>query len=358
MTLRCAILLLSITAATTAAEPLYVETDGLVVIEIESVPPTPGWAAQKKEAGFTGRGYYTWTGGNSYGGPGGQKPLVYKILITKAGTYQFRTRNFHAHARRDLGNDAWVRMDAGAWVKCFSSQDKKWTWHNRFEPSHGKFAAPEYELSTGWHLLQIAGRSHGFSIDRIHLFLKGSKGSEDHTRSETRGLPRTLKLKATPAAAKAWDDGQLGKAMILLADAKGDAEAQQGVDQLKRYAVEQQQRLDNLKSQDSVAAVVLLRRLAKAYAGSDVGRQFSVKVKEWAAEPAYKKELAAGKILRVMQQNAARLPKSGSIKDRKFVQRYRQPLSVLAQGLKKLAKSYETTKAYGAGQAIAARYGL
>ncbi len=340
-----------------AAEPLYVETDGVVVIEIESVPPSPGWKAEKKQDGYTGKGYYTWLGANSYGGPGLQKPLTFRMLITKAGTYQFRTRNYHAHARRDLANDAWVRMDDGPWVKCFSSQDKKWTWANRFEPSHGKFAPPEYELTSGWHVLQIAGRSHGFSIDRIHLYASGLKGAEDHTRGETRGFPRTLDLKEAPQVAQAWDDGQLGKALAAALKAEGE-EAKQAVQMLRDHAAEQMQRIENLKSEDVVGAVTLLKRLSVAYVGSEQGKTFSARLKAWSSDGAYRKELAAQKILQIMQKQAKFLPDKGDVSNRQFAQRYRQPLMVLAQGLKKLSKTYSQTKAYGQAQTLAGRYGL
>jgi len=88
----CALLLLA-PAFAASGQGLYVETDGLVAIEIESHPPTKGWVKETAVDGFTGAAYYRWDGGNRYGGASGDS-LAFRILIITPGTYQFRYRTY------------------------------------------------------------------------------------------------------------------------------------------------------------------------------------------------------------------------------------------------------------------------
>jgi hypothetical protein len=98
--------------------------------------------------------------------------LTYKIKITNAGLYYFRWHNYHNYpADNTLENDSWLKVDNGPWVKCFQNSGNAgyWNWVCKLEPSHGVFKDANYNLTAGYHTIQISGRSYRHSIDRFHL---------------------------------------------------------------------------------------------------------------------------------------------------------------------------------------------
>ena len=162
----------------------FLEEGGIVVIEVESVDAVEHWVGETGLAGYTGPGYYTWSGENRFGGPSGPS-LVYPLQISAAGRYQMRIRNRHDFQDSTEENDVWARMDGGAWTKVFSSQRGEWTWRSNFDLSEHDKPPASYELAAGPHTLELSGRSHGFSIDRIHLFIEGHPRSTDETLPES-----------------------------------------------------------------------------------------------------------------------------------------------------------------------------
>jgi hypothetical protein len=168
-----------------AGIPVYEEQAGRVIMEIESHRPTGAWAPERKFEGYTGAGYYTWRGPNSFRSPGGGV-LTYVFEIKTPGTYQLRIRNRHDFHDSTEQNDCFTRMDGGKWVKTFSSKRGEWTFRSNHEHGHSNKPPASYELKAGRHILQLSGRSQGFSIDRIHLYRPGDRGAEDASLPETR----------------------------------------------------------------------------------------------------------------------------------------------------------------------------
>jgi hypothetical protein len=154
-------------------------------MEVESHPPTGAWAPERKLEGYTGAGYYTWRGPNSFRSPGGGM-LTYVFQIKTPGTYQLRIRNRHDFHDSTEQNDCFTRMDGGKWVKTFSSKRGEWNFRSNHEHGHSSKPPASYELKAGRHVLQLSGRSQGFSIDRIHLYRQGDRGAEDASLPETR----------------------------------------------------------------------------------------------------------------------------------------------------------------------------
>ncbi|MFO8012778.1 MAG: hypothetical protein R6X20_05665 [Phycisphaerae bacterium] len=177
--LACLVLTAAATAAAAAGPsvpesvPVFEEKGGVIVIEVESCRPQGNWKAEKDLKGFTGKGYYTWRGGNLFRTPG-KGVLVYPVRVAEDGKYHLAIRNRHDFHDSTEENDCWTRIDEGKWLKTFSPQRGKWTWGTRHEHRHSKKIPAFYELKAGLHLLQIAGRSKGFSIDRIHLYRDGA----------------------------------------------------------------------------------------------------------------------------------------------------------------------------------------
>jgi hypothetical protein len=155
----------------------YQEQNGLVVFEVESTPPIEYWTAETDLAGFTGDSYYTWRGPEYFTTPG-VAPLAYQIMINTPGLYYFRLHNRHDYPDPSQQNDLFAQMDNSGWIKTFSSPGGVWTWTTAFD--HHTFQGnAEYQLGAGLHTLQLSARSHGFSIDRITLYLPGVANGED-----------------------------------------------------------------------------------------------------------------------------------------------------------------------------------
>ena len=180
--------------------PVFEARDGVIVIEVESCKPQGDWKPEKDLKGFTGKGYYTWRGGDSFRTPGKGK-LMYVVRVPEDGTYQMAIHNRHDFQDSTLENDCWTRMDEGKWLKTFSSKRGEWTWHTRHEHSHSKKIPASYELTAGVHLFQMSGRSKGFSIDRVHLYRDGVKDALNPKRPETRSGAAAGAAKPAPPAA-------------------------------------------------------------------------------------------------------------------------------------------------------------
>jgi hypothetical protein len=194
-------------AAVSAGLPLYEEQAGRVVMEVEPHPPTGAWAPERKLEGHTGAGYYTWRGPNSFRSPD-SGVLTYVFQIKTPGTYQLRIRNRHDFHDSTEQNDCFTRMDGGTWVKTFSSKRGEWNFRSNHEHGHSQKPPASYEFKAGRHVLQLSGRSQGFSIDRIHLYRQGDRGAEDASLPETRapataaGQP-SRQSRTTPATSTA-----------------------------------------------------------------------------------------------------------------------------------------------------------
>ncbi|MEL7532692.1 MAG: T9SS type A sorting domain-containing protein [Bacteroidota bacterium] len=182
-----------------AQEPyLFEEQNGLVVIESTSVPEFSSWNKDTSFAGFTGADYLRYEGSNLYNDPGHSR-LVYKVQISKTGTYrlQWRSRITAGTSNTDH-NDSWLRLPdassfyaqkpnstlyphgsgqapnpAGAgkqgWFKVYQNVLDNWTW-NTSTSDHDPHSIYARFDSVGVYTIEVAGRSFGHSIDRIVLY--------------------------------------------------------------------------------------------------------------------------------------------------------------------------------------------
>ena len=97
--------------------------------------------------------------------------LTYTIQITRAGEYRFAIRNYHDDPDSTESNDCWLNVANNGWVKVYSWYVNRWTFQTNMDLGHGDtLRPPVYQLGVGTHTVQISGRSHGYSIDRIHAF--------------------------------------------------------------------------------------------------------------------------------------------------------------------------------------------
>lgn len=180
---------------------LFVEKEGIVVMEAESVAPVNGWKKMTSPAGFHGSAFYMWDGSDNFSNPG-VGTMEFKFKINNPGTYHFRWHNKIMHGTVNTeSNDTWMKIlgaddffsktgssvkypnggmfkqsntivkgtSMSGWMKVYSSGTIDWTWSSRTsdgEPHeiYATFNKP------GVYTLQISGRSRYHAIDRIVLF--------------------------------------------------------------------------------------------------------------------------------------------------------------------------------------------
>lgn len=164
---------------------VWQETDGYIVCETEAIDHHPHWQLKKSPEGYSGDGYLLWQGPNytrSIEDLGGnddyifvrQGPregwLIIRVMVENPGTYRLDVRNIHN--REDGDNDAWItylgyRPDAENPIKRLGDSHKDgkgFTWLD--------WGIRPFELKKGMNELYIGGRSIGFGVDRVALYLE------------------------------------------------------------------------------------------------------------------------------------------------------------------------------------------
>tara|TARA_R110002096_G_scaffold239101_1_gene430754 strand:- start:123416 stop:124228 length:813 start_codon:yes stop_codon:yes gene_type:complete len=227
--------------ANTSEGSTFTEDDGYVVMEMEStaVPAGHEWQLEDDLSGYTGDGFYRFTGNNICSGPA-SSPLRYDFTTTSETRFELRLRAAKiAHCvagepqengqcseddrtcdslgepndggcgtsqciRTDISNDAFIYIETadgeyvsfvdqpantiGEGVKLFGGQVNSWGWTGvkALDPGGPKLDA-HWDLSPGRYSLVIQGRSAHFRIDRIALFdsVSGTIDGLDE-RAETR----------------------------------------------------------------------------------------------------------------------------------------------------------------------------
>ena len=168
------VLSLLLAAAPVSAAGVFVEQNGLVVVEVESEAPLSPWMSETALNGFTGSAYYRMDGNTVQGGsPNGR--LSYFIRIENPGTYHLRIHSNKTDPDSTWANDCYTRLVGhadyqGEDTKTYmSGASNQWSWNTMHEWD-GQHLQPDYSLSAGVHELQISGRSKNYHADRFVLF--------------------------------------------------------------------------------------------------------------------------------------------------------------------------------------------
>ncbi len=214
--LSSAIILLTAIQSLTAADPVYVESNGLIVIEAERAflmgdTSKSGFELRTELNGYSGEGYLFWNAGNRYSAPGSDI-LRYRLFIETPGRYELSMHvSSKGAAKHDLNNDCWLRMDDDKWYKTFQSSTEGWRWGGSFDHHAEGMPRAYYQLSAGEHVLHLTGRSQGFHIDRIHLYRDTRKSdAKSLSLRETNNIPVPPKSLSNEKIKQAWFAGQLG----------------------------------------------------------------------------------------------------------------------------------------------------
>ncbi|MGF1557553.1 MAG: hypothetical protein ACFCUL_00510 [Flavobacteriaceae bacterium] len=188
------------TPCNNAADFVFNEKDGLVLVEFEKTNFSGNWKLKNAGNQHTGEGYLVWEGAQYFNTPG-NGILTYNIKIENPGTYQFMW-----HTAITLGNDGtehndtWLRFDdaddyygvkvngtsvvypagrgkspnpkgasSDGWFKVYRSGnlDYKWQALTSDHDAHAIFV--EFD-SPGTYLMEVSARSTGHAIDKFVLF--------------------------------------------------------------------------------------------------------------------------------------------------------------------------------------------
>ncbi len=186
---------------------VFVEANGALVIEAESIGYSEKWQVEGEVPGHSGEGYLVWRGGDFFNDPG-HGYIAVDIEINTPGLYQFKWRSKIGEGDNFTEfNDTWLRFrgvsafyaqkeggekvyahGSGAspnpegsgkdgWMKIYLTGSTDWTWStNTYDNDPHKvwvsFAEP------GRYRMELSARSAGHLIDRIALIREGVSGAE------------------------------------------------------------------------------------------------------------------------------------------------------------------------------------
>jgi hypothetical protein len=179
----------------------FIESNGVVVMEVESVPAATGWESRTNIAGYKGSAFYYWNGGNKT--VGGSGTLTYKFKITTAGNYELRIRSRIAEGTSATdANDTYIWFPTGTnvanewaisgWTKFYQNQLNAWSWSTNTKDNDPRLI--RVYLSAGEHEFKLSGRSQGHALDRIVIYKYDSNTFTDAqfdalSPSSTSGTP-------------------------------------------------------------------------------------------------------------------------------------------------------------------------
>jgi len=178
----CVIVAVYAVSATAMAQSRFQENDGLLVIDVESVPAAGQWSAETSLPDFLGRSYYIWRGDNNFNpARAGQGTMRFNFRIENPGNYRLRWRS--RIGKGNLGseyNDSWVRFPTGrnvpgehginGWTKIYQGQLNRWSWDS-WTVDFNPMAIRQF-FGRGDHFFEISGRSTGHALDRVVLHME------------------------------------------------------------------------------------------------------------------------------------------------------------------------------------------
>jgi len=157
--------------------PVFGETGGVLVVEIESFPldrfPGMDWVEETNYPGFTGDSYFTDLSLFDDEFPPyfyTFRPIYY-FDITKAGSYTLELRHRHASADPDVQNMVWVRVDNADWRKTVSENSVlAWVFDTLQLDELDVPMANTYTFAAGRHFIEISEGLISNSLDRLHFY--------------------------------------------------------------------------------------------------------------------------------------------------------------------------------------------
>lgn len=135
---------------------VFLENDGLVLIEIENTAFSGDWKLKSNGGGFSGQGYLVWEGKQYFNDPG-NGTMTFKIKIKNPGIYRFLWRSSVKMGNNGTEhNDSWLR---------FNDADDFFAKKNSsvvYPKGSGKSPNPEGSSGDGWFKIYRGGNDLGF----------------------------------------------------------------------------------------------------------------------------------------------------------------------------------------------------
>ena len=163
---------------------VFLEKDGLVVIEAEHAELPKNWIVKNTLAKHTGAGYIQWEGEESFylhlSPTEATGVITYSFRITTPDVYRvmWRTRQYPDVERGDADNDMYFRFASGedaegmkdlsVFSKAGTQSQDEWTWRSWILPGEkDSIGKAVRKFDAGIHHFQIAGRAKRYPIDRF-----------------------------------------------------------------------------------------------------------------------------------------------------------------------------------------------
>lgn len=181
---------------------IYIEEDGLVLVDIVNADSANNWSTENILTGFEGAGYIVYKGADSFSTPGNDV-LNFPIKITQPGVYQFVwSSRISKGDYRGEHNDSWLKIEAdefygqhavtkvkvypkgsgktpnpagtskNGWLKSYMNKLGEWLWKSQTN-DHDPYGIFAKFNNAGVYNVQISGRSNGHAIDQFVLFKVG-----------------------------------------------------------------------------------------------------------------------------------------------------------------------------------------
>ncbi|MFS4417377.1 hypothetical protein [Maribacter sp. 2307ULW6-5] len=197
-------------------EVTYLERNGIVSVEFESVTGDIEWERRSALEGFDGDGYLVWNKPDNFREPG-NGVLTYRLTIGTTGTYRFiwRSRITEGDTQSEA-NDSWLRFNdaadffgerngslvypkgsgktpnpegnsADGWLKVYMNRLGEWFWRSNTSDNDPHDIYVTFD-EPGTYTMEVSGRSQFHGLDRFVLFVEGTTFNEarDAERSERR----------------------------------------------------------------------------------------------------------------------------------------------------------------------------
>ena len=162
--------------STIAATVPFVEQNGLVVMEAESIIPTnqfTDWKFEDDFLGYSGKGYYRFDSNRIVGGAA-KGEIRYPVTITTTGRYEVLLSSAKNHPDSTWSNDCFfsvLNWNTTKYKLFANGKSYSWLYNTNVEWANHTLGAAYFDFDTpGLYTIGIYGRSTNFYLDRIVLF--------------------------------------------------------------------------------------------------------------------------------------------------------------------------------------------
>lgn len=202
------VICLACLASCQSSKDRFVEKDGVLTIEMESLAEMNNWEIKDEVEGFTGSGYITWTGDEHFNDSSLGR-LEYVFEINNPGKYIFKWYSRVGKGDNNTEhNDTWLKISGvhkfygertdgnivrphgvctddcpkgsghDGYFKVYGGYHDRWAW-NAATSDHDEHEIVVEINTPGKYTIEIAARSSWHLIDKMMLYNSDMKTFED-----------------------------------------------------------------------------------------------------------------------------------------------------------------------------------